>query len=94
MKMNLRGAQVKVTSHFHIAGSALKGTLASRCTGFDLQMSLETDEDEEQVRRLIQVAHNSCFTEAALERPVPIRRTHVVNGRPFDVECADAPASK
>lgn len=78
-------AQVKVTAHFQREGSLLRGTLQGRCTGFDIELRLDADEDEDRIARLIRAAHNSCFTEDALERPVQVNRTHLVNGRPLEV---------
>lgn len=77
--MNARGK-------FHIEGSVLKGTLKSSCLGFGVELAVESDEDQSEVAKMIQVAHNSCYAESALEQPVAITRTHFLNGAPFKPE--------
>lgn len=85
MKIHLKGARVTIHAHYHMEGSALKGTLNGTCEGFDIDLAIESDEDQEKLAKLVKVAHQSCFTEDALERPVKLNRTHSLNGQPFEV---------
>ncbi len=82
--MSIKSAKAKARGHFHIEGSVLKGTLKSACTGFDVELAVESDEDPAKLAKMIEVAHNSCYAESTLENPVPINRTHMLNGAPFD----------
>lgn len=84
-KLNVKSASVKVTSSFYKEGSVLKGTMAAGCPGFDLEVAIESEEEPAQVAELLRIAHDSCFTEAALRDPVPIHSTHLLNGRPLAV---------
>ena len=65
-KLNIRNERVTVTGHFHEQGSVLRGDAEGFCDGFEVQISLETEEPDEQVATLIRLARKMCFTEKAL----------------------------
>ena len=82
--MAIRNERVKVNAHFHEMGSIQQGSKTGSCDGFEVEVSLDTEEPPERIAELIRLAHEMCFTEAALLSPVPVTARHVVNGRPFD----------
>ncbi len=84
--MSIRNERVKVNAHFHEQGSIQQGSKTGNCDGFEVEISLDSDEPPERVAELIRLAHAMCFTEAALISPAPVTARHVVNGRPFDPE--------
>lgn len=45
---------------------------------------LESDAEPERVKELVRLAHDTCFTEAALANPVPVEKSVVLNGRRLD----------
>jgi hypothetical protein len=69
-----------VTAAFHEEGSVLKGNKRGSCDGFEIEVSLESDEPTEKVREMIRLAHAMCFTEAALTQANRIEFKHRLNG--------------
>ncbi|WP_240374071.1 hypothetical protein [Bacillus piscicola] len=50
-----------------------------------MELTIDSSESPEKVAEMIRVAHNSCYTEQALENPVKVNKTHFLNGEPLDV---------
>ncbi len=81
--MNIRNDHVKVTAHFHEQGSVLRGDAEGFCDGFEVEISLESDESEAQLRELIHLARQMCFTEKALVGSTPLSVKQTLNGVEF-----------
>lgn len=79
--MTIRKDLVRVTAHFHEQGSVLRGDAEGFCDGFEVEISLESDEPEAQIRELIRLARQMCFTEKALVDRVPVTARCSLNGR-------------
>lgn len=71
---------MRVTASFHEEGSVLRGDKRGSCDGFEIEFSVESDEPVEAIRALIRLAHEMCFTEAALTQVNRIEFTHRLNG--------------
>ena len=52
--------------------SVLKGTLRAFCTGLRIDVQVESDEDPERVREMVQLAWNGCWTVQALVQKVDV----------------------
>ncbi len=64
----------------------LAGSAEGRCDGFEIELSLESDEDPEKIAGLIRLAHQMCFTEDALGGGrVRLTRVHRLNGKEIQV---------
>ena len=74
-----------MTAHFHEQGSVLAGTAEGRCRGFEIEISIDSDESPEKIAELIRLAHQMCFTEDALTGQVQLSKTHRLNGQPIEV---------
>ena len=83
-KIAIRNERVKVNAHFHEEGSILQGSKTGQCDGFEVEISLDSDEPAEKISELIRLAHAMCFTEAALMSPMTVVSRHTVNGQAFD----------
>lgn len=70
-----------MTAHFHEQGSVLRGDAEGFCDGFEVEISLESDETPEQIDLLIHLARQMCFTEKALMGNVHVKVTQQVNGK-------------
>ncbi|MHB8133664.1 MAG: hypothetical protein ACYDH1_05480 [Anaerolineaceae bacterium] len=77
----IRNERVKVTAHFHEQGSVLRGDAEGFCDGFDVEISFDSEEPEEQITTLLRLARQMCFTEKALVGSVPVQVTQQVNGK-------------
>jgi len=84
-KLNIRNERVKVTARFYEEGSVLQGTKRGSCKGFEIVLSMESDEPREQIAQLIRLSHRMCFTEAALSGAIALNMQHVLNGQSIEV---------
>jgi len=82
--MSIRNDRVTVTAHFHEQGSVLRGDAEGFCDGFEVEISLESDEVPEKIAELIRLARRMCFTEKALMGSVPVSVTQTINGQKID----------
>ncbi len=51
--------------------------------GFEIKLTVQTGAEENAVRRVLEAAHATCYTESCLRGEVPLRVTHELNGRPM-----------
>lgn len=70
-----------MTAHFHEQGSVLRGDAEGFCDGFEVEISLDSDESTEQTDLLIRLARQMCFTEKALMGSVPVKVSLQLNGK-------------
>jgi len=80
----VRNERIKVTAHFHEQGSVLRGDAEGFADGFEIEISLEADAPEDQMRELLRLAHRMCFTEKALTGGMPLTARHFLNGKVID----------
>ena len=85
-KLALRDERVRVTAHFREQGSVLQGSKEGRCKGFEVELSIQSDEPPEAIAELMRLAHRMCFTEDALSGAVTLTKRHLLNGQPIEVE--------
>lgn len=78
-------AQVRLEATYIRTGSFIQGTVGSRCDGYRITLKITSDEAEDRIREVVRMAHQSCFTESALEAPVPIERMTELNGQTLSV---------
>jgi uncharacterized OsmC-like protein len=80
-KLTIRSEKAEVTAHFHEEGSVLRGDAEGYCDRFEINISLDSDEDLNEIKQLIRLAHRLCFAEKAVAGTVPIRISQQVNGK-------------
>ena len=85
-KLDVRNEKVTVTAHFHEEGSVLRGDAEGFCDRFEINISLDSDSDLEEVKTLIRLSHRLCFAEKAVAGNVPIDITQQVNGKEVKVD--------
>lgn len=78
--MNIKDETVKVVARFHEQGSVLRGDAEGFCDGFEIEIQIESDEPETEIRELIRLARRMCFTEKALLQPTTIQLNSRLNG--------------
>lgn len=88
-KLALRNESVTVVARFREEGSVLGGTQQGKAEGFSIELSVESDEPEEEIVKLIRLAHRMCFTEFALSEAVPLSTSHRLNGSPIEVHLSE-----
>ncbi len=72
---------MQVAAHFHEQGSVLRGDAEGFCDGFEVEISIESDEPPEAIAELIRLARQMCFTEKALMGAVPVTVKQRINGQ-------------
>lgn len=80
-KLIIRNDKVRVTAHFHEQGSVLRGDAEGFCDGFEVEISIDSDETREQISDLIRLARQMCFTEKALIGSTPLEVKQLLNGQ-------------
>ena len=85
-RLSLKDERVKVVAHFREEGAVLAGTQQGICEDFDIELSINGEIPEEEIRNLIQLAHRMCFTEAALMGSPKITTHHIFNGKNLEVD--------
>ena len=81
-KLDIHNKKVVVTAQFREYGSILRGTKTGECLGFNIDLSLSSDEPQEIIAELIRLSRQICFTQSALTHNTPITFTHTLNPDP------------
>lgn len=80
-RLTLKDERVKVIAHFREEGAVLAGTQRGFCEDFDIELSLNGDLPDDEIVKLIRLAHQMCFTESALNIVPKIISRHIYNGQ-------------
>lgn len=83
-KCSLAESRVRVIAKFSERGSVLKGTKEGECLGFHVELAVESQESETEIREILRLAHRMCFTEDALSRATSVTYSHSLNGRAIE----------
>jgi len=83
-RLALKDERVKVFAYFSEEGAVLAGTQRGFCEEFDIEVSLNGDIPIDEIKELIRLAHQMCFTESALKSTPRIMSRHVYNGKYLD----------
>ncbi len=78
--MQIKNERVIVTAKFHEQGSVLRGDAEGFCDGFEIQISMESEEESDKIADLIRLARQMCFTEKALQGQTEIEVHAQLNG--------------
>jgi len=79
-KLEIKNERVKVIATFYEGGSVIKGDKHGECEGFEIEISVESDEPLEVIQAMLNLAHQMCFTETALSQAIELQVTHRFNG--------------
>ncbi len=79
-KLDLIDARSRVIAHFREQGSVLRGDQIGECLGFEIELDFESGEPEGEIRELIRLAEQMCFTRHAIAGPIPLRTRSRLNG--------------
>jgi hypothetical protein len=62
----------------------LAGTFGGFCDGFEIEVSLDSDEPPAVIAEALRISHRACFTEHAASNPVPVTTVDLLNGKPIE----------
>jgi hypothetical protein len=84
LKVDFTAARCRVSAHWTSEGSVLAGTISSTCHGVETVLEIESDEDPDRLAKLLRNAEGGCYAQSALQAPVQVTGTALLNGDPFD----------
>ena len=87
-RIEIHHERVDVTARFTQTGSVLRGDQRGRCSGIQIDVTLDSPAPPAVVAQLLRAAHRMCFAESALRECVPVESTHRLNGERLEVERA------
>jgi uncharacterized OsmC-like protein len=79
-KLVIRNERVKVVARFVESGSVFKGDKNGEAKSFQIEMSIDSDEPKDEILALMRMAHNMCFAEDSLTKPMQLDISHKLNG--------------
>jgi hypothetical protein len=62
----------------------LAGTFEGFCDGFEIEISLDSDEPPASIAELLRISHRACFTEHALTNQIKLTKVERLNGKPIE----------
>ena len=80
-KLQISNERVNVTAHFHEQGSVLNGDAEGFCDAFEVEIIMDSEAPEDELRKLIALARSMCFTAKALTESVEVRVMQTINGK-------------
>ncbi|MGH2583257.1 MAG: OsmC-related (seleno)protein [Anaerolineales bacterium] len=80
-KLAIRNERVNILARFLETGSILKGDKEGEAVGFEIELSIDSDEDEKEIMNLMRMAHRMCFAEDSLTRAMKLELSHSLNGK-------------
>lgn len=86
LKVNFGGIRGEVSAHWTSEGSVLAGTTSSKCHSVEVRTEIESNDDPALIAAVVRNAEGGCYAEAALQEPVPIHKSVVLNGDALDYE--------
>lgn len=86
LKVEFTRATCRVSAHWTSEGSVFAGTISSTCHAVETVVELDSSDPPERIAALIRNAEGGCYAQAALQQPVPVTGTALVNGRVFDYQ--------
>jgi uncharacterized OsmC-like protein len=84
-KLKIRDERVIVTAHFLESGSIFKGDKNGEAQNFDIQIEMDSDEEDSVIVDLMNLAHQMCFAEDTLIKSVSLNFAHRHNGREIEI---------
>lgn len=84
LKASFGDIRCRVRAHWTSDGSVFAGTITSTCHSVEVRTEIESDDDPALIAAVVRNAEGGCYAEAALKKPVPIHRSVMLNGAPFD----------
>lgn len=82
-KIKYTKATCRVEMDYYLKGSFLKGTVESGASEVRTHFTVESDEPEDVIQQVIQMAKQGCFAENMIQQAVPLKSTITLNGQPL-----------
>jgi hypothetical protein len=86
LKVSFTRARCRVKAHWTSEGSVFAGTISSTCHGIETQVEIDSDDDVGRVAALLRNAEGGCYAQSAIQSPVPVTGSALLNGEPINYE--------
>ena len=84
LKVDVKSVRCHVKAHWTSEGSVFGGTISSTCHGVETRVEIDSDDDMARIAALIRSAEGGCYAQSAIQEPVPVTSTALVNGQLVD----------
>jgi hypothetical protein len=81
-KVTITGATCRTELDFVLTGSVKRGDVEAACSEARTHLDVRSPDPDDAVAEVVRLAHNGCFLEQMVSRPVPMRSTLILNGLP------------
>ena len=84
LKMKIDKVRMHVSARYRVEGSVLQDTVEANVIAVETRLEIQSPEPAEKIARLVRNAERGCFVMQALQKPVTIAATTVLNGQPVE----------
>lgn len=84
-KLKISSMRLEQSMRFSMSGSMLAGTMQCSVVGLSQRLIIESDEPEDQVRKMVRMGKQTCYIHSALANPIPTTTNVELNGSALDI---------
>jgi hypothetical protein len=84
--VTITAASCRTELDFYLNGSVRRGDVQSGCSEARTHLDIDSPSPADAVERVVDLAHQGCFLEQMIARPVPLRTSMTLNGIVHDGE--------
>ncbi len=88
-KMNVKSIRFEQVTRFFREGSMVMGTMRAGGLGVESRGEFESDQPEENIRKVMRVGEQSCCALGSLTGVVPTETHLTLNGEPLEIRKGD-----
>ena len=85
LKVKIDRVRMRVLARYRVDGSVLNDTVEANMLGAETTLEVESPDPPERVARVLRNAERGCFVMQALQKPVAVTTTAVLNGQPLSL---------
>ena len=79
-KVTIKSASCRTELDFLLTGSVKRGDVEAACTEARTHIDILSDDSPDMINEVVRLAHQGCFLEQMIAKPVPTRSTLTLNG--------------
>jgi organic hydroperoxide reductase OsmC/OhrA len=83
LKLKIDKVRMHVGARYRVEGSVLNDSVEAGMVAVETRLEIQSPEPAEKIARLVRNAERGCFVMQALQKPVAIASSTVLNGRPL-----------
>jgi len=81
LRLKIERARVKVKSAFWGGGSVKAETVQTSCTGMEVKLEIDSQEEPEKIGKLSRLAEAGCYVMQTIRNPTPVSLKVALNGQ-------------